>query len=158
MKESEDTRVVYADIIDHPHHQSETRTHMSLYDRAAQFSAFDALAGYSDMITEEARLTEGEISLDDNAVELLNRKLALIADAIESGQHPTVTFTVFVPDQVKAGGKYEEITEKVKRIDATEQKVILERKREKSGINDSLNLSRIISIHGHSVDIEGRDS
>ena len=38
--QKEDAREVYADIIDHPHWQSPTRPHMSLYDRAAQFSPF----------------------------------------------------------------------------------------------------------------------
>lgn len=85
MREAEEPRIVYADIIDHPHHQSETRPHMSLYDRAAQFSAFDAFAGYSDMIAEEARLTDSEIILNDNAIEILNQKLCLITDAIKKG-------------------------------------------------------------------------
>ncbi len=148
MRDSDDARIVYADIIDHPHHQSETRPHMSLYDRAAQFSAFDALAGYSDMITEEARLTDSEIILDDNAIEILNHKLSLIAEYIESGQHPTVTFTVFVPDQSKSGGKYEQITETVKRVDMLEQKVILAKKRENSRINMTIDFCRIIAAHG----------
>ena len=50
-----DPRIVYADIIDLPHHQSSTRPHMSLYDRAAQFASFAALTGYDDMVKEEAR-------------------------------------------------------------------------------------------------------
>ena len=50
-----DARIVYSDIIDMPHHQSETHPHMSLYDRAAQFAPFAALTGYEDMINEEAR-------------------------------------------------------------------------------------------------------
>ena len=49
-------REVYPDIIDHPHWQSPTRPHMSLYDRAAQFAPFDALSGYMDMVREEQRL------------------------------------------------------------------------------------------------------
>ena len=65
-------RDVYADIIDHPHWQSPTRPHMSLYDRAAQFSAFDALAGYTDMVREEQRLTDEQIELDDAGLEKLN--------------------------------------------------------------------------------------
>ena len=48
-----DPRAIYADIIDVPHHQSATRTHMSLYDRAAQFAPFAALTGYDDMVEEE---------------------------------------------------------------------------------------------------------
>ncbi len=101
---------------------------MSLYDRAAQFSAFDALAGYSDMISEEARLTDSKIELDENEKEILNQKLSLIADVIEDGQNPIITFTVFVPDQFKAGGKYEIITDTVKGVDVLSQKIVLERK------------------------------
>ena len=45
----------YDDIIDLPHHQSATRPHMPLIDRAAQFSPFAALTGYEMVITETAR-------------------------------------------------------------------------------------------------------
>ena len=38
----------YDDIIDLPHPVSEKHPHMSMYDRAAQFSPFDALTGYSE--------------------------------------------------------------------------------------------------------------
>ena len=57
-----DPRIVYADIIDLPHHQSSTHPHMSRYDRAAQFAPFAALTGYDDMITEEARKTNDSIT------------------------------------------------------------------------------------------------
>ena len=40
----------YSDIIDHPHYQSKTRPHMSMYDRAAQFSPFAALTGYEEQV------------------------------------------------------------------------------------------------------------
>ncbi len=50
--------IIYADIIDMPHHQSTTRAHMSLHDRAAQFSPFAALSGYEQMIQDEVRLYE----------------------------------------------------------------------------------------------------
>ena len=152
MKPNEDPTVVYADIIHHPHHQSETRAHMSLYDRAAQFSAFDALAGYSDMITEEARLTDCELVLDENAIELLNQKLTLIADVIEDGHHPLITFTVFVPDQLKSGGHFENLTETVKKIDLSEQKIVFEKKMGDTGINQCINIPMIIAIHGNLID------
>ena len=47
----------YSDIIDHPHYQSKTRPHMSMSDRAAQFSPFAALSGYEEAIAETERLT-----------------------------------------------------------------------------------------------------
>lgn len=55
-----DPEIVYADIFHHPHWQSPTRPHMSLYDRAAQFAPFAALTGYEDMVSEEARKAEKE--------------------------------------------------------------------------------------------------
>ena len=48
-------REVYKDIIDLPHHQSETRPRMSLHDRAAQFAPFAALSGYEDVIRNEEK-------------------------------------------------------------------------------------------------------
>ena len=48
----------YDDIIHLPHHQSQKRPHMSLYDRAAQFAPFAALTGHEAAIEETARLAE----------------------------------------------------------------------------------------------------
>ena len=45
----------YSDIIDHPHYESKTRPHMSMYARAAQFSPFAALTGYEESVEETAR-------------------------------------------------------------------------------------------------------
>lgn len=56
----------YDDIINLPHHQSEKRPHMSLYDRAAQFAPFAALTGYDKKIEEAGQVaanrTEDEIN------------------------------------------------------------------------------------------------
>ena len=148
LKEGElSGREAYPDIIDLPHWQSPTRPHMSLYDRAAQFSSYKALSGYEDMVAEEARLTEDKISLEDFELELLNQKLQLIADS----HHPTLTFTVFVPDQTKAGGSYIEITDTVKRVDMTAKKIVLISTRA-SGINNTIDFDKIVSIHGDQVD------
>ena len=48
----------YDDIIDLPHHVSETRPRMSRLDRAAQFAPFAALTGYEAVIAETARRME----------------------------------------------------------------------------------------------------
>lgn len=148
----EDAKIVYGDIIDHPHHRSAKRTHMSLYDRAAQFSAYDALAGYYDMIAEEARITDAERELDENAKELLNQKLSLVAEEAEQGRRPLVRFTVFVPDERKAGGRYEEIPALVKQIDPVHRCVVLEEKTGRAGQNRTIPLERITAIHGDAVD------
>ncbi len=51
---------IYADIIAMPHHQSQSRQHMSLRDRAAQFNPFAALTGYEEMIQEEVKAFEAQ--------------------------------------------------------------------------------------------------
>ncbi len=49
----------YGDIIDLPHHQSATRKHMGMVERACQFSPFAALTGLDDtMRATEVRATE----------------------------------------------------------------------------------------------------
>lgn len=147
-----DPRIVYADIIDLPHHQSPTRPHMSLYDRAAQFAPFAALTGYDDMVNEEARYVDQQIELDDASIELLNQKLTLISDVIEDGTKPTVSITYFEPDKLKAGGKYVTVTEKIKKIDPMAQKVILMKTMGPAGMNATIDIGRITEIHGELVD------
>ena len=51
----------YDDIIDLPHHVSMKRKHMSAMGRAAQFSAFAALKGYEDAVSETAAANEEEM-------------------------------------------------------------------------------------------------
>ena len=147
-------RDVYPDIIDHPHWQSPVRPHMSLYDRAAQFSSFDALAGYSDMIREEQRITDEQVHPEEYELEVLNQKLTLIADALRSGRHPELSFSVFVPDEHKAGGRYETVFGSVKKIDPVARKMILTSTgaEDRGSTNRIIAMDRIIAIHGEQVD------
>ena len=128
-----DPRVVYADIIDLPHHESDHHPAMSLYDRAAQFSPYAALSGYDDMVKEEARQVDNKIELSDEELEQLNRKLNRIRKEIESGTKPIVAVTYFVPDPMKAGGRYETVEEKIRKVDPVSQTVVLDRKTGTSG-------------------------
>ena len=146
MEASEDPRIVYADIIDHPHHQSETRAHMPLYDRAAQFSPYDTLAGYYDMIDEEARPTDSAVELDEHALAHMDRELALLGEAIDRGERPRVRFTLFVPDERKAGGSYREICDTVKQVDGVRRQIVLESRSERSGMNRRLDIGRIVAF------------
>lgn len=120
----EDARSIYADIIDLPYHQSITRKHMSLYDRAAQFSSYKALSGYEDMVAEESRTVDGEIELSENEIDLINAMIGEISDRITNGDHPIVTVTYFKPDRYKKGGSYETLTGVIKKVDVIEKELI----------------------------------
>ena len=146
-----DARTVYADIIGLPHHQSSAHPHMSLYDRAAQFSSYKALRGYEDMVAEEARLTSSKPELEEYELELLNKKLNLIADIINGGTRPTVTISYYLPDERKSGGAIVDITDTIKRIDTVSGQVILMSTRE-SGINEVIEIKSILSIQGDLID------
>ena len=68
----------YADIIHLPHHKAPNRPHMSLYDRAAQFSPFAALTGFDSVIAETARLTDRKVELSESEKILLDQKLTMV--------------------------------------------------------------------------------
>ena len=104
----------YDDMIDLPHHVSTKHPQMSLYERAAQFSAFKALTGYEDCVTEAARLTGERIDLDG--------KVQILQDSIKS--RPNITITYFVPDKKKTGGEYVTASGSIKRIDEVERVII----------------------------------
>ena len=120
-KKKPDPKIVFADIINLPHHEPDPIKHprMPLYKRAAQFAPFAALRGYSDMVNEEIRVPEVDHKrkLEEYEAEILNQKLNRIITLTEAGEHPTVTFTVYEADKRKAGGRYVEITDSVKRVD-----------------------------------------
>ncbi len=105
----------YDDIINLPHHVSETHPQMSMRNRAAQFSPFAALSGHSDAIHETARYTVDFQGVDESNVEALNQKIAMILDKIN--EHPQITVTYFKPDEKKEGGSYTLKTGNIKRVD-----------------------------------------
>ena len=144
--QQDDARQIYADIIDTPRHRSRTREPMPLRERAAQFSAYDALAGYYDMIAEEERSTESARELDDNALELLDRQLRRIAERIEAGERPILSFTLFRPDTRKSGGSYEKTVERVRQIDPIKALVVLDRREGRGGNYAAIPIAQIVSI------------
>ena len=147
-----DARIVYADIIRLPHWQSPTRTPMSAYERAAQFSSFNALEGYEDMVGEEAREVGQMETLTETEMEILNQKINLISDVLEDGHHPILTFTYFLSDQKKAGGSYVTMTERVRKIDAVGRKIQLFRNVGASKSYMELEMDKIRDISGDLVD------
>lgn len=129
----------YDKIINLPHHVSSTRPHMSMIDRAAQFSPFAALTGYDAAVKETARLTEQKIELDEYEKAALDQRILLLQEHLK--ELPEVTITHFVPDERKDGGKYVSITEAVKKIDTYEKQIVLVDK-------NKISIENILSIEG----------
>lgn len=113
----------YEDIVNLPHHRSQTRPLMSAHDRAAQFAPFAALTGHGKRIREAERLTQPEIELDESAKEELDEKLQQILTGRSGEDH--VRLTVFYPDEYKEGGSYEQISTCIVRADPVRKQLLL---------------------------------
>lgn len=126
----------YEDIINQPHHRSETHPHMSMEERAAQFSSFAALTGHKEAVQEKARRTSRRMELDEDQTARLDEKLQELCRGEEGRE---TEFTVFYPDDKKSGGSYEKVHGVLKRIDPYEKVIWLED-------GKSLKISDIIDI------------
>lgn len=105
----------YDDILNMPHHVSSTRPHMSMHDRAAQFSPFAALVGYDDAVKETARLTNAKQELTADKITDLNQKIAFLTE--HADERPEITIEYFISDEKKTGGKYVTLSGNFRRID-----------------------------------------
>ena len=123
MSEERKTSGKYNSIMGLPHHVSAKHRHMSMTERAAQFSPFAALNGYEDAVSETARLTDGRPDLDEYERDAIDRKLREI---MESDEDLPVTLTYFRPDAKKSGGAYLTLSGKVSDIDEVRRIVIME--------------------------------
>ena len=141
----------YADILALPHHQAENRPHMSMHDRAAQFSPFAALTGFDGVIAETGRITDRKIELSESQKLLLDQKLTLIDDVIQDGYRPVVTVVYFVPDALKAGGSYRKFIGKVRQVESIERKLVFLAANERSG-GKEISINSILEIHGEVVE------
>ena len=141
----------YADILHLPHHQAANRKHMSMHDRAAQFSPFAALTGFDGVIAETGRLTDHKVELSENEKVLLDQKLTLIDEAIRAGQHPEITLLYFTPDARKTGGAYQEYTGNVRQIDPIERTIVFLADNGRS-MGNKIAIDDVKEIHGELVD------
>ncbi len=113
----------YKEIINLPHHVSEKRPHMSMIDRAAQFSPFAALTGHDAALDETARLTDTFIELDEDEKQIIDAKIRMLIDNIEEKTEITVTW--FRPDEKKDGGAYVSVTGYLKKADIPKREIIM---------------------------------
>ena len=133
----------YDDIINMPHHVSETHPHMSMHDRAAQFSPFAALTGHGDAVKETARLTDVKSELTEDEISGINQKLKFLTE--HAGERPEITVEYFVPDERKSGGAYITVMGNFRRIAEAEGHLILTN-------GDRISLNDISRIEGKVFD------
>ena len=105
----------YDDIINLPHPESKKHPRMSLHDRAAQFSPFAALTGHSAAIDETARLTDRKLELNEEKKAELDRIWQYLMEKVQN--HPMLKVTYFIPDERKAGGIYNTVRGRLKKMD-----------------------------------------
>lgn len=94
---------------------------MRINDRAAQFSAFQALSGFEAEIQEAARSTYEQVELDESHKDVLNATFMCIREKVS--ELPLTKIVYFEPDAKKNGGKYITVLERVKRIDQYAQSI-----------------------------------
>lgn len=126
----------YMDIIDLPRPKSKHPS-MSLDKRAAQFAPFAALTGYEEEIDEVGRFTQDHIILDDQQKEILDQKIQMIFE--NEYWNKNIELICFIPDDKKAGGSYQRIEGKIKKVDGVEKVIVLTDKRK-------IQLSQIVDI------------
>ena len=131
-------RFPYLDILYLEHPEPKNHKRMSREARAGQFSPFAALTGYDEQVKETARLTSKKIDLDDEEKEQLSNKLNLIEFHLKEEKEITVTY--FIPDLKKSGGKYQDKTGIVRKIDLYNNKLIFKDKT-KINIEDIVNIN-----------------
>ena len=130
----------YDDIINLEHHRSEKHPPMPEGDRAAQFAPFAALTGYSDAIDESARMTENWTELTEEEAQELDRRLKIL---VGSGEEAGIVR--FVPDARKAGGSYETIRCRIRRIENAERVIITEQ-------GERIPMDRVKAVEGPGFD------
>ena len=113
----------YDDIIHLQRPLSKKHPPMPMAKRAAQFLPFAALTGFEGEIAEAARLTEAARSLGEDALVALDEQLSLLRQRM--GEQPAVSVVRFVPDERKAGGRYETVTGRLRRLDEANRVLIL---------------------------------
>jgi len=124
MKQDNKDKHQYDDIINLQRHVSGNREHMSVFDRAAQFSPFAAVVGYDGAIKETARLTDHRIELDEAEKTILDEKLRIVQEQLNRQQEIEIVF--FRPDEMKSGGAYISMIGTVKKIEGYEHAVVMQ--------------------------------
>ena len=113
----------YKNIINKEYIKDETNSHMSMSERAAQFSSFAALSGFDDEVVETSRYTDKRLIPDDEAIAEIASRLNSVSESIKSS--PNILITYFEEDEKKEGGKYTTVFTRAVKIDMTKERLYL---------------------------------
>ncbi|MBQ6040708.1 MAG: hypothetical protein IJL32_08060 [Oscillospiraceae bacterium] len=113
----------YADIMQHPRHMLQHHQPMRNSSRAAQFSAFAALTGFDEELSETARLTSPRAAMSEDELAALDTAFQQMLSL--AAEQPAVTLTCFQPDARKAGGAYVTCTGRFRHYDSAEKMLYL---------------------------------
>ena len=113
----------YDDILNTPWPQPGPRSRMSIEDRAVQFAPFAALTGYEAVLRETARLPQQPVFLTEESLDELNAQLRRAEE--QAAQRPMLTMTVYYEDSTKAGGRFETVAGRLKKIDRYREGLVL---------------------------------
>lgn len=97
----------YDDILFQERPISKNRKAISIEERAVQFSSYDALNGYEDVIDEAGRQLDQQIELEEEARQEIDRDLHRLALRLEAQCEPVqILLSWFEPDERMSGGQY----------------------------------------------------
>lgn len=108
-------REKYGDMLDMDYKKDVNRSHMSMEDRAAQFAPFAALVGHDIAIKETARLTDEDMDLTEDSLNILNYQMLTLINSDTSQK--SISITYFIPDNLKKGGNYKIYKGIVEKVD-----------------------------------------
>ena len=64
----------------------------------------------------------------------------------------SVFLTYFVPDERKDGGRYDSVTEEIKKIDPIKRQIVLTKTVGRGGVNSTIDIDKVVNITGELVD------
>lgn len=118
-----DNEKKYADIFKLTRPKSKGYPKISIEERAAQFSSFEALVGLDDELDETARTTDQALELSEDQKMDIEEKIRILNDCAVA--EPIVKVTYFVSDEKKTGGMYVCMTGKFKCFDEQNKCIVI---------------------------------
>ncbi len=114
----------YRELLQLPHHRSQTHAPMPRRDRAAQFAPFAALTGFDAQLRETERQTQAQAEPNEDALQELDQSLHTLFACVHT--QPAVQVRWFVPDAKKSGGAYKTAAGRVLQLDRNQSLLVLD--------------------------------